>query len=203
MTRHTQVSVPFFKNSGGCMNSVFIATSLDGYIADSEGGIGWLNSVPNPEQDDMGYGEFMSRVDALVMGRKTFETVLSFGIDWPYEQPVFVLSEQLESIPEPLKERVFLVKGDLEVVLESIHEQGYHQLYIDGGTTIRNFLKAGLIDELILTTIPILLGGGISLFDELGSKHSLELVKSRVYLNQVVQSQYRLNHPVIFSTISS
>lgn len=173
-------------------NSVFIATSLDGYIADSEGGIDWLNSVPNPEQDDMGYGEFMSRVDALVMGRKTFETVLSFGIDWPYEQPVFVLSEQLESIPEPLKERVFLVKGDLEVILESIHEQGYNQLYIDGGTTIRNFLKAGLIDELILTTIPILLGGGISLFDELGSKHSLELVKSRVYLNQVVQSQYRL-----------
>lgn len=103
-----------------------------------------------------------------------------------------MLSEQLESIPEPLKERVFLVKGDLEVILESIHEQGYNQLYIDGGTTIRNFLKAGLIDELILTTIPILLGGGISLFDELGSKHSLELVKSRVYLNQVVQSQYRL-----------
>lgn len=81
------MSMPFFKNSGGCMNknSVFIATSLDGYIADSEGGIDWLNSVPNPEQDDMGYGEFMSRVDALVMGRKTFETVLSFGIDWPYE----------------------------------------------------------------------------------------------------------------------
>lgn len=73
-------------------NSVFIATSLDGYIADENGSLDWLQSIPNPNNETMGYEDFIQRMDALVMGRKTFETVLGFGIDWPYSIPVFVLS---------------------------------------------------------------------------------------------------------------
>ena len=94
-------------------NSVFIATSLDGYIADKNDGIDWLNSVPNPDNDDMGYLEFSNRIDALVMGRKTFETVLGFDVDWPYDKPVFVLSNKLKEIPESHKDKAYLVRGTL------------------------------------------------------------------------------------------
>ena len=81
-------------------NTVFIATSLDGYIADKDGGLDWLQSIPNPENLDMGYVDLIGRIDALVMGRKTFEKVCSFDCDWPYSKPVFVLSNSMKSIPE-------------------------------------------------------------------------------------------------------
>ncbi len=172
-------------------NSVFIATSLDGYIADKNGGINWLNSVPNPNNDDMGYIEFTSNIDALVMGRKTFETVMGFDVPWPYEKPVFVLSNSLNEIPNSHKDKAVLVKGTLTEVLEQIHSKGYKRLYIDGGTTINNFLKKDLIDEMIITTIPILLGGGSSLFGDLPSELNFELVESKVFLNQLVQNHYK------------
>ena len=122
-------------------NSVFIATSLDGYIADKNGGIDWLHSTPNPYKIDMGYGEFTSQIDALVMGRITFETVCGFDMDWPYQKPVFVLSNTLTEIPERFKAKVHLVKGSLTEILEQIHQKGLYQLYIDGGATIQSFLK--------------------------------------------------------------
>jgi dihydrofolate reductase len=98
-------------------NKVFIATSLDGFIADKNGGIDWLNSIPNPDYIDMGYGEFTSQIEALVMGRNTYETICEFDIDWPYQKPVFVLSNSLTSIPEKLKEKVILIKGPLKEVI--------------------------------------------------------------------------------------
>ena len=107
-------------------NSVFIATSLDGYIADKNGGIEWLNSVPNPNTDDMGYVEFINEIDGLIMGRTTFETVLGFDLDWPYEQPVFVLSNKLKEIPESHNGKAFLVKGTLTEILNQIHEKGFN-----------------------------------------------------------------------------
>lgn len=171
-------------------NSVFIAASIDGYISDKNGGIDWLNTIPNPNNDDMGYFEFMQSVDALIMGRKTFETVLGFGIEWPYKKPVFILSNTLNEIPLNLKEKVFLIKGSLKNVLSEIYSKGYHNLYIDGGTTIQSFLKEGLIDEMIITTIPILLGGGAPLFSDLNDSMLFHLEKSKVYLNQIVQNHY-------------
>jgi dihydrofolate reductase len=170
---------------------VFIATSLDGYIADRNGGIEWLHSIPNPDNNDMGYAEFNNRIDALVMGRTTFETVIGFDVPWPYNKPVFVLSNKLKEIPESHKDKAFLVNGTLTGILEQIHEKGYRRLYIDGGTTIRNFLKEDLIDEMVLTTIPILLGGGSSLFTELPNEQKYELIESKTYLDQVVQSHFK------------
>ena len=172
-------------------NSVFIATSLDGFIADKNGGIDWLQSIPNPGNDDMGYLEFIKDVDALLMGRTTFQTVCGFDVDWPYDKPVFVLSNTLNEIPESHKGKAFLVKGTLTEIMEQMYKKGYHQLYVDGGATIRNFLKADLIDELIITTIPILLGGGSSLFSDLPNEMAFELKKTKTYLNQVVQNHYQ------------
>ncbi len=172
-------------------NCVFIATSLDGYIADKNGGLDWLYSIPNPDHLDMGYVDFTSKIDALVMGRVTFETVLGFDVEWPYQKPVFVLSNSLEAIPDSHKDKAFLVNGDLNEILEQIHQKGHHRLYIDGGGTIQSFLKQDLIDEIIISTIPILLGGGYPLFSDLPNALEFEFVGSRVYLNQVVQNHFR------------
>lgn len=172
-------------------NIVFIATSLDGFIADKNGGLDWLQSIPNPDNDDMGFVEFTDGVDALVMGRTTFETVIGFDVPWPYDKPVFVLSNKLKEIPVSHKDKAYLVKGTLTEILEQIHEKGHERLYIDGGTTIRNFLKADLIDEIVLTTIPILLGGGSSLFGELPSELNFELIGTKIFLNQITQNHYK------------
>lgn len=172
-------------------NSVFIATSIDGFIADKNGGIDWLNSIPNPDQIDMGYIEFTSHIDALVMGRTTFETVCDFDIDWPYQKPVFVLSNTLIEIPKKFKDKAQLVKGSLTGILEQIHQKGFYRLYIDGGKTIQSFLKEDLIDDIIITVIPILLGGGSSLFSELPKKLEFECIESKVYLDKVVQNHFR------------
>ena len=138
-------------------NKVFIATSLDGYIADKDGGIDWLHSIPNPDNIDMGYEEFTSQIDALVMGRTTFETVCGFDMDWPYQKPVFVLSNSMTSIPTDYQDKAELVKGTLKEILERIYKKRCYRLYIDGGKTIHSFLKEDLIDEMTITIIPTLL----------------------------------------------
>jgi len=171
-------------------NSVYIAASIDGFIADKNGGIEWLNRTPNPENSDLGFNEFNDRIDAIVMGRNTFETVCSFDIDWPYKLPVFVLSNSLEKISEEYQEKAFLVKGSLIEVLKQIHQKGCNSLYIDGGATIQSFLKEDLIDELIITTIPVVLGEGIPLFSTLNHELNFELVSSEVYINHLVQTHY-------------
>lgn len=183
-------------------NSVFIATSLDGYIADKNGGIDWLHSTPNPDNIDMGYGEFTAQIDALVMGRTTFETVCGFDMDWPYQKPVFVLSNTLKEIPENYKEKVSLVNGELTDILEQIHQSGYYRLYIDGGKTIQSFLQEDLIDDLVITIIPVLLGGGSPLFAELPKELEFKCTGSKVYLNKIVQNHFsrvrentNANHP--------
>ena len=171
-------------------NIVFIATSIDGYIADKDGGLDWLHSVPNPDNVDMGFGPLMEQVDALVMGRNTLEMVLSFDVDWPYSKPVFVLSNTMTEVPEGYQDKVFLIDGELTQVVADLNKQGYHDLYIDGGITIQNFLKQDLIDQLTITTIPVLLGGGVKLFGDLESMQNYKLVESTVYLDTIVQSHY-------------
>ncbi|NNG09022.1 MAG: dihydrofolate reductase [Arenibacter sp.] len=172
-------------------NSVFIACSLDGYIADKNGDLDWLYSVSNPDRQDMGYGAFMERIDALVMGRHTFEKVCSFDCDWPYKQPVFVLSSSMPAIPEKYKDKAKLVNGSLEDVLGRIHQMGLKRLYVDGGNTIQGFLREDLIDEMIITVFPILLGGGSPLFSGLPKEVEFKLKGSTVFLGQLVQNHFQ------------
>ena len=164
---------------------------MDGYIAGKNGELDWLDLIPIPEGTEMGYVPLMDEIDALVMGKTTFEVVLNFGVDWPYKKHVFVLSNSLKTIPEDLKGKVTLIKGTPKEILQQIHSLGYFKLYIDGGKTIQDFLKADLIDELRITTIPILLGGGFPLFGELDRPLEFEHLKSEVHLNQLVQNHYR------------
>lgn len=172
-------------------NIVYVGVSLDGFIAGKDGGLDWLQSIPNPDKLDFGFSDFMNRVDAVIMGRKTFDTVCGFEGDWVYSKPVFVLSNTLISIPEKFKGKAELIKENLSDIEKMLSGKGYKNLYIDGGVTIQNFLKEDRIDELIITTIPILLGGGTPLFRNLPNPLEYELVKSEVLLNAMVKNHYR------------
>jgi dihydrofolate reductase len=171
------------------MNYVYIAASIDGYIATSDGGVDWLHEVPNPDNDDFGYSEFVKNIDALVMGRNTFEKVLTFG-EWAYQKKVFVLSSSLTQIPAGLEEKVEILCGSLSEVLSEIETQGFRNLYIDGGKLIQSFLSEDRIDELIVTRIPVLLGSGISLFGELGAPLRFKHIDTVIHSNALVQSRY-------------
>jgi len=169
-------------------NRAYIATSLDGYIARTNGDISWLDEIPNPENSDFGYSEFISNIDAIILGRHTFEKVLEFD-DWPYEQLVFVLSNTLKKLPEDLIDRVEIVSGDLKTILEDLEKRELKNLYVDGGKTIQSFLKEDLIDEMIITTVPILLGDGIPLFGHLEQDLKFKCVKVEL-LGDLVKHYY-------------
>jgi dihydrofolate reductase len=172
-------------------NIVYIATSLDGYISAPNGDLGWLSSVPNPTEDDLGWSKFMDRVDAIVMGRVTFETVVGFGLGWHYPIPGIVLSSTLKSAPELFGEHIQFANGSPKDIVQIASEQGFENLYIDGGRTIQGFLRDDLIDELIITEIPILLGGGNRLFGTLDNKLMFEHLETEVMLGQLVKKHYR------------
>lgn len=171
-------------------NKVYIATSLDGYIADRESKLEWLHDIPTEEGEDMGYGAMMEWTDAFVMGRRTYQTVLGFDIPWPYDKPVFILSNTLMRLPSELEDKAFIVRGPIEDVVESIHEKGYKNLYIDGGKTIQSFLEHDLIEEMIITTIPILLGEGTPLFGFMDAPLKFKCVETQRFVDHVVQSRY-------------
>lgn len=172
--------------------SVYIATSLDGFIARQDGSIDWLPSGEDAEDQEYGYADFIRSVDALVMGRGTYETVLSFGA-WPYGNlPVFVLSSQQVEIPDSLADTVSVMSATPAELVQRLAEQGYQHLYIDGGRTIQGFLRDGLIDQLIITCVPVLIGDGIPLFGALHGDIHLEHLGTRQFESGLVQSRYRV-----------
>ncbi len=171
-------------------NFVYIATSLDGYIAGPDGELDWLMNYPNPEKSDFGFGKFIKKIDALIMGRKTYEKVLSFGT-WPYPKPVFVLTSTLREIPEHLEGKVELVNGDLRSIVNDLNDRWFKNIYIDGGQTVQSFMQADLVDELIIARIPIVLGGGIPLFGKLDHPQHFELVDHEKFKNGITKTSYR------------
>jgi dihydrofolate reductase len=174
-------------------NFIYIAASLDGYIADADGGIEWLEGIPNPDQSDFGFADFLAKIDAIVMGRKTFEKVLTFP-KWPYIKPVFVMTNSLFRIPSHLAGKVSFLNREPGNIIKSLAQKGYRNLYIDGGITIQGFLKENLIDEMIITTIPVLLGNGIPLFGSLPERQDFILCKSEIIGASVVKNHYKRTH---------
>ena len=168
--------------------SVFVGTSLDGFIARTNGDLDFL---PSGGGEPHGYTEFMATVDALVMGRKTYETVLTFDA-WPYAQkPVFVLSTRpLAAAPAgAIVERMSGAPADIVSLLSA---RGMGHIYVDGGITIQRFLQAGLIQRMIITRVPVLIGSGIPLFGSLPRDIALKHVATRQYASGLVQSEYVL-----------
>ena len=167
--------------------SVFIATSLDGYIARPDGTLDWL---PADGGEPHGYEEFMATVDALVIGRGTYEAVLGFG-SWPYgKKPVIVLSTQLKTLDAPKGAVAELMAGPPEEIMVRLEQRGFVHLYVDGGITIQGFLRAGLIQRLVITRVPVLLGSGIPLFGALPRDIRFQHVATRPHNSGLVQSEY-------------
>ena len=167
--------------------SVFIATSLDGFIARTDGALDWL---PEGGGEPHGYAEFMATVDALVIGRKTFETVLAFA-EWPYgTKPVVVLSSNPARLEAPPGAVCSMMTATPAEVVERLAARGMGHLYIDGGLTIQRFLAAGLIQRVIITRVPVILGKGIPLFGPVAHDIRFAHVATRAYPSGLVQSEY-------------
>jgi dihydrofolate reductase len=166
--------------------SVFIATSLDGFIARPNDDLDWL---PPDGGEEHGYEAFMATVDALVLGRRSFEKVLTFD-RWPYGQkPVFVLSAR-PLAPAPNGAVVERMSGTPAEIVSRLAARGVGHIYVDGGVTIQRFLQARLIQRLVITRIPVLLGAGIPLFGPLARDTVLQHVETRQYPSGMVQSEY-------------
>ena len=171
---------------------VFIATSLDGFIARHDGDLDWLFQRDDSTEDH-GYAAFIADKDAIVMGRGTYEKALTFDA-WPYDLPVVVLSKQLADAPVPqdLMGKVRFTDAAPEEVIAALAAQNLRRVYVDGGQVVRSFLRAGLIADLVITTIPVLIGSGRPLFGELCQDIDLKLVSSRSFPSGLVQSHYRV-----------
>ncbi len=172
--------------------SVFIATSLDGYIAKPDGNIEWLmDKRYELEGEDFGYSELYDACDLLVMGRNSFDKVAGFE-EWPYpDKRVVVLSRSLKSLPQQI-DGVEFFGGSITEFMEMLTMQNSEHLYIDGGQVIQSFLEEGLVTEMTITTIPILLGGGLRLFGPLSQEKHLSLISAKGYENGFVQSKYEV-----------
>jgi dihydrofolate reductase len=170
--------------------SIFIGTSLDGFIARPNGDLDWL---PEGGGEPHGYDEFIASVDALVIGRKTFEKVLTFET-WPYgDKRVVVLSSGPIDLSAAVGGVVEQMAGPPDEIVSQLAASGAHHLYIDGGITIQGFLSAGLIQRLIITRVPVLIGDGVPLFGTLPHDIRLRHVATRHYPSGLVQSEYHVN----------
>lgn len=171
------------------MASVFIGTSLDGFIARPNGELDFL---PVNGGEPHGYNEFIASVDVLVIGRKTYETVLAFPA-WPYgSKRVVVLSGRPFDLSAAKGGVVEQMAGSPAEIVAKLAASGVRHAYVDGGVTIQGFLRAGLIQRLIITRVPVLIGEGIPLFGALPRDLKLHHVATRSYASGLVQSEYRI-----------
>ena len=176
--------------------SAFVAASLDGYIARRDGNLDWLFSAAPAgadATDDYGYREFMDTVDTIIMGRNTYEKVRSFGA-WPYHgKQVVVLTTRPLDIPAELRGSVRTAAGSPAEVMADIAAAGGSHAYVDGGQTIQRFLDAGILERLIVSTVPVLIGDGIPLFGPTRADIRLAHVRTRTYPTGLVQNEYAIS----------
>jgi len=166
---------------------VFIAVSLDGCIARHDGAIDWLSIVERPGED-YGYARFFADVDALIIGRRTYDTALGFP-SWPYAGKRCVV---FTHDPPPARHGERFHTGAPAPLLAQLHAEGVRRIYVDGGAVIRLFLRENLIDDLTLSIVPVLLGDGIPLFDDSVPGRTLRLATSRAFPSGLVQVTYEL-----------
>jgi dihydrofolate reductase len=172
--------------------SVFIAASLDGFIARADGAIDWL-SIHALDQEPNGYDEFVATVDAIVIGRGTYETALGFG-GWPYgNKRVIVLTHGARDSLHGEE----LFAGEPAGLVPRL--AGCKRVYVDGGKVISQFFAADLVDDVTVGILPIVLGGGIRLFPGGEGEHRLALEGHRVYRSGMVQVEYRVQRPAVAS----
>jgi dihydrofolate reductase len=171
---------------------VFIATSLDGFIAREDGDIEWLLSRDDPNEEH-GYQDFIRDIDGLVMGRGSFDAVSRFEA-WPYDKPVLVLSKALAGSPVPdrLQGRVRFAELTPRAAMAMLAGEGWRRVYVDGGQVVQSFLRERLIADMVVTRIPVLLGAGRPLFGPTGGDIPLTHLATKAFPSGLVQSHYRI-----------
>ena len=177
--------------------SAFLGTSLDGFIAREDGSIEWLNDAHKKvsSDEDFGFKSFLVSIDLIIMGRKTFEQVITFA-NWQYNNTkIIVLTSKNIEIPEKLKQTVTTCNSTSpKQLIKELSDQSINHIYIDGGTVIQDFLSAGLVDEITVTIVPILIGKGKSFSGLLSKDLSLEHLKTTVFNFGFVQVKYKINN---------
>lgn len=173
---------------------VFIATSLDGFIARPDGSIDWLPGLESDPGENYGYDAFLESVDGLVIGRGSFEKVLEFG-DWPYPKPVVVLSRSLKhaTLRPDLRGKVEFSALAPRELMDSLAERGWSRVYVDGGRIIQAFLRERLIADMVVTRVPVLIGDGLPLFGPVERDIRLTHRQTRSYPSGLVQSRYSVD----------
>jgi dihydrofolate reductase len=169
--------------------NVYIGTSLDGFIARIDGDIEWLTEFAN-DNATHAYEEFMKGIDAVVIGRGTFEKILTFP-SWPYKKKAFVLSTSLKQLPNTLSDKATLLSMRPKELLSYLSGMGFSSIYVDGGKVIQDFLKEDLIDDLIISKVPVLIGNGIPLFGFLGADLQFKHIGTEAQSNGLVRSYYK------------
>lgn len=166
--------------------SAYLGMSLDGFIAGPNDELDWLEQVDPVDGEDFGYADFMASVDALVMGRRTFEVITAMDIAWPYTKPVVVMSRSPLEIPEGVSDCEVFTGSPAEVVAVA-EQRGWSKLYIDGGQLVSSFIADGLLDELTVSILPVALGGGVPLFGTLPQHHWFAHRSTNTFANGMVQ----------------
>ncbi len=170
------------------IGSVFLAVSVDGYIARPDGRTDWLSSVERPGED-YGYRRFFDSVDAMVMGRKTYDAALGFG-EWPYgDKRCVVLTHRPPA--KPRRGETFYA-GHPAALMERLATEGVRRVYVDGGAVVSEFLRLGLVDDLTLSVIPVVLGEGVALFNPPAPERALALESCESFPSGLVQLRYRV-----------
>ncbi|ROR02341.1 dihydrofolate reductase [Delftia acidovorans] len=177
---------------GNAFGKVFIATSVDGFIARPDGSLDWL-PAGGDGGEDYGYAAFMKTVDGIVMGRSTYESVLGFD-GWPFEKPVVVMSRTLGAgdVPAHLRGKLRITSVQPAQLVAELRAEGWSSAYIDGGAVIRAFLAAGEIGEMTITRVPVLIGAGRPLFGDIGCDLRLTCLASQAYPSGMVSTRYRV-----------
>lgn len=168
---------------------VYVGVSLDGFIARKDGNIDWLLEFDSPDVGDE-FKKFMSRIDAVVMGRNTFELVLTFP-DWVYDKHVFVLSSSMKVLPEKAKGKASLLSLRPQEAINYLSRKGLSSLYVDGGKVIQSFLREDLVDEITVTLLPILIGHGIPLFGPIEKDLRFQHQETKILPKGLVANRYQ------------
>lgn len=172
--------------------SVFCGVSVDGFLARPNHSLDFLRTG---EQEPHGFEEFYESVDVVVIGRKTFEVVLTFG-KWVYgKKPVIVLSSGRPDFSSVDSGVVEQMSGKPADVARQLEARGFKHAYIDGGITIQRFLADGVIDRLVITRVPVLIGAGIPLFGPVPHDIVLRHIATRCYNGGLVQTEYEVATP--------
>jgi len=171
---------------------VFMAMSLDGFVARPDHKLDWLLKQKT-DGEDHGYEDFAANMDGIIMGRNSFTTVLTFE-KWPHEKPVIVLSRSLAQadVPPELQGKVRISALAPDALMASLAEEGWRRAYVDGGQIIQSFIQDGLIEDMTITLVPILIGEGCRLFGEIDKDIDLELIDTTSFPSGLIQTRYKV-----------